>query len=426
MCKTHTQTTISIPTTTTTTTTTTMHETKPTLQPPSTPPQVHLTITPTTTIHTTQDDHILTTIKSIIIPIIAKLHAGYFHIPLSLCFQTLLWKTLREPPEHAHHYRRMLRILPSHAFILMWCLSLFILVSLSILYILKCALLSNMVKQEYLNNINVNYLFAPWISCLILLQSCPFFAPKTNNNYYYCYFILWCVFTLPIIILNVKIYGEWLTKGKRLLSTVANPASQLSMIGNFVAARVVAEMGWKESAMVMFSIGFVHYVVLFVTLYQRLTGNSCMPVLLRPVMFLFVAAPSMASLAWDSISGTFDCCSRMLFYLSLFLFLSLVSRPNLFKKSMKKYNVVWWAYSYPLTILALTSTEYAQEMKTGFAHLLMIILSGLSVLVSLILMVYTALNTNILMPRDGYNDVDLMFVSLKSNTMNSKTPETLT
>ncbi|XP_076906008.1 S-type anion channel SLAH4-like [Bidens hawaiensis] len=423
MCKTHTQTTISIPTTTT------MHEIKPTLQPPSTPPEVHLTINTTTTLHTTQDDHILITIKSIIIPIITRLHAGYFHIPLSLCFQTLLWKTLREPPDHAHHYRNMLRVLPSHAFILMWCLSLFILVSLSILYILKCALLSNMVKQEYLNNIHVNYLFAPWISCLLLLQSSPFFAPKTDNYYYYYYyyyFILWCVFTLPIIILDVKIYGQWLTKGKRLLSTVANPASQLSMIGNFVAARVVVEMGWKESAMVMFSIGFVHYVVLFVTLYQRLTGNSCMPALLRPVMFLFIAAPSMASLAWDSISGTFDCCSKMMFYLSVFLFLSLVSRPNLFKKSMKKYNVVWWAYSYPLTILALASTEYAQEMKTDFAHLLMIILSGLSVLVSLILMVYTALNTNILMPLDGDNDIDLMFMSLKSNTVNSKSSETLT
>ncbi|KAK9060423.1 hypothetical protein SSX86_021127 [Deinandra increscens subsp. villosa] len=70
-------------------------------------------------------------------------------------------------------------------------------------------------------------------------------------------------------------------------------------------------------------------------------------------------------------------------------YLTRVSRPNLFKKSMEKFDVVWWAYSYPLTVLALASTEYAQEMKTGFAHLLMIILSGLSVVVSFILMVYT-------------------------------------
>ncbi|KAI3712134.1 hypothetical protein L1987_70683 [Smallanthus sonchifolius] len=407
MCKTHIQTTFSfsIPITTTTTT---IHQ-KPTHQTSSPPPHLHLTISPTITpYNNTTDDGTLTLIKSIIFPIIARFHAGYFRITLSLCWQTLLWKTLGDPPENAHAYRRMLGVIPSAAFLLMWSFSLFILVSLSILYILKCALLSNMVKKEYLNHISVNYLFAPWISWLLLLQSSPFLAPKTIY-----YLFLWWVFIVPIFILDVKIYGQWFTKGKRFLSTVANPASQLSVIGNFVGARVAAQMGSKESAMVMFSLGMVHYLVLFVTLYQRLSGNSCMPAMLRPVMFLFVAAPSMASLAWDSISGTFDCSSKMLFYLSIFLFLSLVSRPNLFKKSMEKFSVVWWAYSYPLTVLALASTEYAQEMKTGVAHLLMIILSGLSVLVSFILMVYTALNTNILMPREDDNDNDeLIFMTL--------------
>nr|GEV80914.1 C4-dicarboxylate transporter/malic acid transport protein [Tanacetum cinerariifolium] len=392
-----------------------------TQQTTSAPPQVELTIDSTIKSHVETDhDTTLLLIKSIIIPIVAKFHAGYFRISLSLCWQTLLWKTLNEPPENAHAYRRMLGILPSTAFLLMWSLSLLILVSLSILYILRCALLSNMVKDEYLNHISVNYLFAPWISWLLLLQSSPFFAPKTLY-----YIILWWIFVVPIFILDVKIYGQWFTKGKRFLSTVANPASQLSIIGNFVGARAAAMMGWKESAMIMFSLGIVHYLVLFVTLYQRLTGNSCMPVSLRPVMFMFIAAPSMGSLAWDSISGTFDCSSKMLFYLSLFLFISLVSRPCLFKKSMKKFNVVWWAYSYPLTVLALASTEYAQEMKSSVAHLLMLILSGLSVLVSFILMVYTALNTNILLPQDD-DDHDLIFMTLRPIIISNNNSDTLT
>lgn len=75
-----------------------------------------------------------------------------------------------------------------------------------------------------------------------------------------------------------------------------------------------------------------------------------------------------------------------------------VSRPTLFKKSMKKFNVAWWAYSFPLTVLALASTEYAQEVKGGLAHTLMLVLSAISVLVSLILLVVTALNSNMLLP----------------------------
>ncbi|KAD4179083.1 hypothetical protein E3N88_27674 [Mikania micrantha] len=71
---------------------------------------------------------------------------------------------------------------------------------------------------------------------------------------------------------------------------------------------------------------------------------------------------------------------------------------------MKKFNVVWWAYSYPITVLALASTKYAQVTKTSFAHLLMLILSAISVMVSVVLMVYTALNTNTLLPPDDACD----------------------
>ncbi|XP_076930093.1 S-type anion channel SLAH4-like [Bidens hawaiensis] len=369
-------------------------------QPPPSPPpsQIELTFT-STAIHSNTHENTLILIKDLCFLILSRCHAGYFRITLSLCCQTLLWKTLKDPPENPHTYRKILALFPSTAFLLLWSLSLLILASLSVLYILRCALFTNMVKTEYLNNIGVNYLFAPWISWLLLLQTAPFLTPKT-----YYYFYLWWVFVVPIFVLDVKIYGQWFTKGKRILSKVANPASQLSVVGNFVGARAAAQMGWKESAMVLFTLGMVHYMVVFVTLYQRLSGNTCLPTMLRPVMFLFIAAPSMASLAWDSISGTFDLLSKMLFYLSLFLFLSLVTRPNLFKNSMKKFNVVWWAYSYPLTVLALASTEYAQDTRSSFAHLLMLLLSALSVMVSVVLMIYTALNTDILLPPDDAGD----------------------
>ncbi|KAA8528702.1 hypothetical protein F0562_036057 [Nyssa sinensis] len=250
-----------------------------------------------------------------------------------------------------------------------------------------------MVKAEFVHHVGVNYLFAPWISWLLLLQSAPFVAPKSIS-----YLVLWWVFVLPVLLLDVKIYGQWFTKGKRFLTAVANPTSHMSVIGNLVGSRAAAEMGWQEISVCLFSLGIIHYLVLFVTLYQRLSGSDRLPVMLRPVFFLFFAAPSMASLAWDSISGTFDIASKMLFFLSLFLFTSLVCRPTLFKKSMKRYNVAWWAYSFPMTILALASAEYAQEVKGEIAHALKLILSVLSVLVILGLFLFTALNTKSFLP----------------------------
>uniref|UniRef100_A0A7N2KSL1 Uncharacterized protein n=1 Tax=Quercus lobata TaxID=97700 RepID=A0A7N2KSL1_QUELO len=253
-------------------------------------------------------------------------------------------------------------------------------------------LFSYYVKTEFLHNVGVNYLFAPWISWLLLLQSAPFIAPKT-----FPYLVLWWVFVIPLVVLDVKIYGQWFTKGKKFLPTVANPTSQLSVIGNLVGAQAAAYMGWQETSIFLFSLGIVHYLVLFVTLYQRFSGGIQLPRMLSPVFFLYFAAPSVASLAWESIAGAFDIASKMLFFLSLFLFTSLVFRPNLFKRSMRKFNVAWWAYSFPLTVLALASTEYAQEVKGSIAHILMLLLLAISVLVLPGLMVFTLFNTKMLL-----------------------------
>lgn len=319
--------------------------------------------------------------------ILTKIHAGYFRISLSLSVQALLWKILIEPIKDAHILRHIFTMIPSTAFTLLWSLALFTLLTLSFLYLLKCLLHFDKVKEEFFNQIGVNYMFAPWISWLLLLQSSPIVPPAALH-----YKILWLLFVVPVVILDVKIYGQWFTKGKMFLSMVANPTSQMSVIGNLVAALAAAQMGWKESAICFFSLGIAHYLVLFVTLYQRLPGNNKIPAMLRPVFFLFFAAPSMASLAWQSVCGYFDTASKMLFFLSLFLFLSLVSRPLLFKKSMKKFSVAWWAYSFPLTALAIASAQYAHEVKGIMAHVIMLFLSLISVLVCIMLMIVTALN----------------------------------
>jgi len=261
-----------------------------------------------------------TSFTTLLIYVLTKFHAGYFRISLSLGSQALLWKTIITSEQDTTTLPRVLSTLPSAAVYALWSLSLFTLVLLSFLYLLRCFFFFKMVKAEFLHPVGVNYLFAPWISWLLLLQSAPFVAPKTA-----LYFVLWWVFAVPMMVLDVKIYGQWLTKGKRVLSSAAgNPTSQLSVIGNLVGAQAAAHMGWKECALWLFAVGMVHYVVLFVTLYQRLSGRDGVPVLLRPVLFLFIAAPSVASLAWESIVGTFDTASKMLFFLSLFLFASLV------------------------------------------------------------------------------------------------------
>ncbi|KAJ7946315.1 S-type anion channel like [Quillaja saponaria] len=317
--------------------------------------------------------------------ILSKLHAGYFTISLSLGAQALLWKNLSGHKEDSQAPWHTYCVLPSMAFLLLWGLALLTLATLSFLYILRCFFHFNIVKKEFLHHIGVNYMYAPWISWLLMLQSAPKIVPRALY-----YQVLCWIFSIPILLLDVKLYGQWFTTKKRFLSVVANPISQISVMANLVAAQAIAQLGWKESAVLLFSIAMAHYLVVFVTLYQHPVISNSFPTMLRPAYFLFFATPSMASLAWKSISGTFVTSSKMLFFLSLFLFMSLACRPALFRKSMKKLTVAWWVYSFPLTFLVLASAEYAHEVKGSIAPAFMLVLSILSVLVFIGLILLTA------------------------------------
>ncbi|KAM7271172.1 hypothetical protein ACFE04_030386 [Oxalis oulophora] len=346
---------------------------------------------------------------------LTRLHAGYFRISLSFGAQALLWNTLTQHKTtltnddyHSHDFWVLFRKLPSTAFLLLWCLAFLIHLSLSLVYILRCFFHFDSVKAEFSHHIGVNYVYVPWISWLILLQSAPLAIFPNSSSYQ----ALCLLFALPIVILDLKIYGQWFTTEKKFLSIMANPTSQISVVGNLVCARAAAEIGWQETAVCMFSLGLVHYLVLFITLYQRLSGGNTFPAMLRPTFFLFFATPSMASLAWKSISGTFDTASKMLFFLSLFLFTSLVSRPALFRKSMKKFNVAWWAYSFALTFLALASAEYAKQVKGKASTMLMLLLSALSVLIFLGLFLFSAVKNDRLLHK---TDPILSFGSIRSS-----------
>lgn len=68
---------------------------------------------------------------------------------------------------------------------------------------------------------------------------------------------------------------------------------------------------------------------------------------------------------------------------------------------MRRFTVVWWAYSFSLTFVALASVEYAQNAKGHIASGLMLVLSVFSILVFFGLMMLTAVNIDKLFAQKG-------------------------
>lgn len=86
-----------------------------------------------------------------------------------------------------------------------------------------------------------------------------------------------------------------------------------------------------EPAKFLWAIGLAHYLVVFVTLYQRLPTSETLPKELHPVYSMFIATPSAASVSWRAIYGEFDAVSRTFFFIALFLYISLIVRVNFFR-----------------------------------------------------------------------------------------------
>ncbi|KAI3425423.1 AAA domain-containing protein [Psidium guajava] len=311
-------------------------------------------------------------------PFLLRFPISSFGICLGVSSQAIMWKTLATSPS-----MKFLHVSLTINLIL-WCISVALVAVVSSTYLLKLIFYFEAVRREYYHPIRVNFFFAPWIALLFLALGVPS-SVATNLHA-----SLWYVLMTPIFCLELKIYGQWMSGGQRRLSKVANPSNHLSIVGNFVGALLGASMGLKEGPLFFFAVGLAHYTVLFVTLYQRLPTNETLPKELHPVFFLFVAAPSVASMAWAKIQGSFDYGSRIAYFVALFLYFSLAVRVNFFRGF--RFSLAWWAYTFPMTGAAVATARYANEVTNVVTQSLSVILSAIAMLTVTALLVTTILH----------------------------------
>ncbi|KAH9311128.1 hypothetical protein KI387_026163, partial [Taxus chinensis] len=201
---------------------------------------------------------------------------------------------------------------------ILWSLTVCTLISVFFIYLLKSWYHWEAVKREFSHPVRVNFFCTPWVTCLILTIAVPPMIAKSVHPFF------WCIFMAPLFALELKIYGQWIFGGPKRLSKVANPATHLCVVGNFVGSLLAARMGWKEPAKFFWAVGLVHYILLLVTPYQRLPTKKTLPKELHPVYFLFISVPATASWAWETILGEFDTMSRISYSIALFFYASLI------------------------------------------------------------------------------------------------------
>ncbi|XP_043720979.1 S-type anion channel SLAH2-like [Telopea speciosissima] len=334
-------------------------------------------------------------------PFLLRYPISSFGICLGVSSQAILWKTLATSKSMSFlHISLTVNLV-------LWCISAALMVTVFFIYSLKVIFYFEAVRREYYHPIRVNFFFAPWIASLFLVLGVPPLVAKSLHA------VFWYILMTPIICLELKIYGQWMSGGQRRLSKVANPSNHLSIAGNFVGALLGASMGLKEGPIFFFAVGLAHYMVLFVTLYQRLPTNETLPKELHPMFFLFVAGPNVASMAWTQIQGEFDYGSRIAYFIGLFLYFSLVVRINFFRGF--RFSLAWWAYTFPMTGASIATIRYSNEVTNIVTQILSVVLSGISIITAIALLIVTILHAFVL--RDLFpNDIAIAISDKRSKT----------
>ncbi|KAL1070298.1 hypothetical protein V6Z11_D11G013300 [Gossypium hirsutum] len=125
--------------------------------------------------------------------------------------------------------------------------------------------------------------------------------------------------------------------------------------------------------------------------------------LLKVILYFeAVRPPSVASMAWAKIRGSFDYGSRIAYFIALFLYFSLAVRVNFFRGF--KFSLAWWAYTFPMTGAAIATMQYSSVVTNVLTQTLAVILSLVATLTVTSLLVTTMLHAFVL--RDLFpNDV---------------------
>ncbi|XP_043720999.1 S-type anion channel SLAH3-like [Telopea speciosissima] len=334
-------------------------------------------------------------------PFLLRYPISSFGICLGVSSQAILWKTLATSKSMSFLHISLTVNLA------LWCISVALMVTVFLIYSLKVIYYFEAVRREYCHSIRVNFFFAPWIASLFLVLGVPPLVAKILHSAF------WYVLMTPIFCLELKIYGQWMSGGQRRLSMVANPSDHLSIVGNFVGALLGASMGLKEGPIFFFAVGLAHYMILLVTLYQRLPTSETLPKELHPVFFLFVAPPSVASMAWAQIQGEFDYGSRIAYFIALFLYFSLAVRINFFRGF--RFSLAWWAYTFPMTGASIATIRYSNEVTNLVTQIMSVVLSGISTFTVIALLITTIHHAFVL--QDLFpNDIAIAISEKRSET----------
>lgn len=232
-------------------------------------------------------------------------------------------------------------------------------VALSITYLVKCVNHFSLVKKEFDHPVAV-CLFATVIISLLLI---PGILLPYAGNLALC---IWFFGSLLMFVFAWYVLRRWMDNQQAPEN--AMPVWVLPVVGTLDVPIVGTRFtfpGVHEYCLMFFGIGLLFAIIMLGVVIARLFFQAPLPKAVQPTLLILTGPFSLAFSGYVNLAGTQDMVSGVFFYFNLFLFLLLGSKIFLLPKTCP-FKVSWWAVSFPLAALTLTSLRYVQHKPDWF------------------------------------------------------------
>lgn len=232
-------------------------------------------------------------------------------------------------------------------------LAVLIFFALLVLYGLKLLWFPDAVRSELGHPVQLHFFPAISISLILLgtalLPTWPAVAAA-----------LWALGSVLQLLLTLYVMSVWIHHQHFEIHHI-NPAWFIPVVGNCLVPIAGVPLGFVEVSWFFFSVGLVFWLLLFAIILYRMLFHQPLPERLMPTFFILIAPPAAGFLAYLQLAGGLDVLARVLYYMSLFLTLLLLTQTRRFLGI--QFYLSWWAYSFPLA--AITIATLGMYQRTG-------------------------------------------------------------
>jgi len=247
--------------------------------------------------------------------------------------------------------------------------------ALLVLYAAKVLRHAGAVRAELRHPVRLNFFPAVSISLILLGIGFLHLRPDLARA-------LWWFGASLHLLITLRVLGLWI-RGTFHLHTL-NPAWFIPVVGTILVPVAGAELAHPDISWFFFSIGMVFWLVFLAMVFYRLVFHDPLPEKLLPTLSILIAPPSVGFIAWVKLTGGLDPVARVLYSFGLFSFLLVLGKVRRFIRL--PYFVSWWAYTFPLASVTLSTLLMSRMTGAAFYAWLGAGLLGLTSLVVLLVL----------------------------------------